>query len=202
LDLGVGEEKIRVFGIPFDPDFAKGHDRALLADKLGIDGKKFTVLLITGSFGSGPLEEIAKRLCGFAQVLVVCAKNNSLFRRLTRRNLENVKVFGFVNNAEELMAVSDIIITKPGGITTAEALARGLPMLIVNPLPGQEAMNTKFLLNEGVAVRGQNPADVVVVLEELLYNKNKLKIMSDKAKSLSKPDSAGSIARLMLEIAK
>jgi processive 1,2-diacylglycerol beta-glucosyltransferase len=100
------------------------------------------------------------------------------------------------------MEVSDIIVTKPGGITTAEALAKGLPMLIINPLPGQEAMNTKFLLAEGVAVKAQEPVDVITLLEELLYNKAKLRIMSDRARKLSKPDSGIRIAQLMLELIK
>jgi processive 1,2-diacylglycerol beta-glucosyltransferase len=98
------------------------------------------------------------------------------------------------------MQVSDIILTKPGGITTAEALAKGLAMLIVNPLPGQEAMNTKFLLKEGVAVKAENPEDVEILLKELLENKSKLKAMSDKAKVLAKPDSSERIAKMVLEM--
>ena len=76
----------------------------------------------------------------------------------------------------------------------------GVPMLIINPLPGQEAMNTKFLLREGVAVKAQTPQDVAVLLEELLYNKDKLKVMREKALSLSRPDSATRTARLILEL--
>ena len=161
-----------------------------------------------GTQGLGPIKELVSLLDRSLlplQMIIACGTNKRLFRWLERRKRNFRKktvVLSFADNIDELMHISTIIITKPGGITTAEALAMGLPMLIVNPLPGQEAMNTKFLLNEGVAVRGQNPADVVIVLEELLYNKDKLKIMSDKAKSLSKPDSAVAIAALMLELAK
>jgi processive 1,2-diacylglycerol beta-glucosyltransferase len=103
-------------------------------------------------------------------------------------------------NIDELMAISTMIITKPGGITTAEALAKGLPMLIVHPLPGQEAMNTKYLLKEGVAVKAESPEDAVVLLEELLYNKYKLRRMSEKARALARPESALNIARLALHL--
>ena len=98
------------------------------------------------------------------------------------------------------MGAATIIMTKPGGITTAEALATGVPMLIISPLPGQEAMNTKFLLSEGVAVKAESPEDAMVLLEELLYNKDKLRTMSAKARLLAKPDSAIRIARLVLEL--
>jgi processive 1,2-diacylglycerol beta-glucosyltransferase len=99
------------------------------------------------------------------------------------------------------MRVATVIITKPGGITTAEALAAGVPMLILHPLPGQEAMNTKFLLKEGVAVKAESPEDVLVILDELLYNASKLKVMSRKALALSRPDSAMNIARLAMTLA-
>ena len=120
--------------------------------------------------------------------------------RRVKRFRKRIIVLPFADNVDELMQISDIIVTKPGGITTAEALAKGLPILIVNPLPGQEAMNTKFLLSEGVAVKAQEPADVVVLLEELLYNKAKLHRMGDRARLLAKPDSAVNIAKLTLEL--
>ena len=127
--------------------------------------------------------------------------NKKLYNWLKRRRYQNkTQVLSYAANIDELMDVSDIILTKPGGITTAEALAKGLPMLIVNPLPGQEAMNTRFLLKEGVAVKAENPEDAQVLLEELLENKIKLKVMSDKARTLAKPDSAVDIARMILEI--
>jgi processive 1,2-diacylglycerol beta-glucosyltransferase len=110
-------------------------------------------------------------------------------------------VLGYATNIDELMQISTVIITKPGGVTTAEALSKGIPMLIINPLPGQEAMNTKFLLKEGVAVKAETHEDVPVILDELLYNRNKLKLMREKALSLAKPDSAVNIAKLILEIA-
>jgi processive 1,2-diacylglycerol beta-glucosyltransferase len=138
------------------------------------------------------------------QIIVAAGTNKKLYRWLSGRVKHMRKktlIFQFAPNIDELMHISTVIITKPGGITTAEALAKGVPMLIVHPLPGQEAMNTRFLLKEGVAVKAEEPEDTVVILEELLYNKDKLRIMSEKAKGLSKPDSSLDIAKLVLELA-
>jgi processive 1,2-diacylglycerol beta-glucosyltransferase len=134
-------------------------------------------------------------------VIIACGTNKKLYKWLRpRRYKKKTLILSYAPNIDELMQVSDIILTKPGGITTAEALAKGLPMLIVSPLPGQEAMNTKFLLEEGVAVKAESPEDVEILLEELLENKNKLKAMSDKARTLARPDSAVKIAKMVLEM--
>jgi processive 1,2-diacylglycerol beta-glucosyltransferase len=208
VDNGADPCRIMPYGIPIDAKFQHIPNKGEIFRKLSLEPDLSTVLIMGGTQGLGPIKELVSLLDRSPfplQMIIACGTNKRLFRWLERRKRNFKKktiVLSFVDNIDELMGISTIIVTKPGGITTAEALARGLPMLIVNPLPGQEAMNTKFLLNEGVAVRGQNPADVIVVLEELLYNKNKLKIMSDKARSLSKSDSAVAIARLMLEIAK
>lgn len=188
LKAGVREQEIMVSGIPFNPDFAKPHDRGKLADKLGISPEKFTVLLITGSFGSGPLEEIAKILCGFAQVLVVCAKNNSLFSRLTRQNLENVKVFGFVNNADELMAVSDVIITKPGGLSITELLSMGLFPVFIAAIPGQEQENIKILAAYGVGFTPKNIAQIRDFVRELKNDPRKLEGLKKNIREVVRPE--------------
>jgi len=88
---GVEVEKIRVLGLPFDPKFLRHFDRKIVCQKIGIDPKQFTVLLMTGSFGLGPLEEIVEALHKDCQVLVVCAGNKKIYARLLKRNLENVR---------------------------------------------------------------------------------------------------------------
>ncbi|TAM34320.1 hypothetical protein EPN54_06520 [bacterium] len=194
LSKGVREEAVRVFGIPFSPDFAKVRDRGQLADKLGIEGKKFTVLLMTGSFGSGPLEEIAKGLCGFAQVLVVCAKNDPLFRRLTKQDLENVKVFGFVNNPEELMAVSDVIITKPGGLSITELLNMELFPVFVAAIPGQERENIKVLAAYGVGFTPKNIPQIRDFVMELKNDPRKLESLKKNITQVARPDACRKLA--------
>lgn len=202
---GIEHNRIAEFGIPIDPKFRLPLDADKIREKLSLDKNTPVVLMMGGTQGLGPIREMVNLLdksrIGL-QIIVAVGTNNKVYRWIkARRFHKRIIALYKADNVDELMEASDIIITKPGGITTAEALAKGLPMLIANPIPGQEAMNTKFLLKEGVAVKAYAPGDVVTLVEELLYNRNKLKIMSDKAKALSRPNSAFNIARLALELA-
>ncbi len=198
---GIDRERIASYGIPIDPKFRNHSERDDVCRKLDIDPKLPAVLIMGGTQGLGPIREIVRHLDRSAldlQMILVTGTNKKLYKWLTARSFrKKTLIMQFSTNVDELMQASTVIITKPGGITTAEALAKGLSMLIVNPLPGQEAMNTKYLLKEGVAVKAENPKDVAAILSELLYNKTKLSVMSEKAKSISKPDSAINIARLI-----
>ncbi len=208
IDNGVDPAKIMPFGIPIDAKFLERADKDEIFKKLSLGPNVSVILIMGGTQGLGPIKELVTLLDKShlsLQMLIACGTNKKLYKWLERRKGRFKKktiIFSFADNINELMHISTIIVTKPGGITTAEALAKGLPMIIVNPLPGQEAMNTKFLLKEGVAVKAENPADVAILLEELLYSKTKLRQMIDKARSLSKPDSAVSIAKLTLEISR
>lgn len=206
IDNGVDSARIEDFGIPIDTKFANTLDRDHARDKLGFDRNKPCVLMMGGTQGLGPIKTVARLLDASPidlQIIIATGTNRKVYRWLKRRHFKKkFLILPFADNVNELMRAADVIVTKPGGITTAEALAAGVPMLILHPLPGQEAMNTRFLLKEGVAVKAENPEDVIVVLEELLYNETKLKAMSRKASALSKPDSSMNIARLAMVIAK
>ena len=201
---GIDQSRIKVYGIPIDPKFRTSPDKKGLREKLGLDPEKPCVLIMGGTQGLGPIKELVRILDRSSlalQSIIACGTNKKLYKWLKPRWYRKKSlIISYATNIDEFMDASDIILTKPGGITTAEALAKGLPMLIVNPLPGQEAMNTKFLLKEGVAIKAENPDEVVVLLEELFENNNKLKTMRDKARLLAKPDSALDIAKLVLEI--
>jgi len=187
LSMGVSADMIQASGIPFSLSFVKTQNRNQLAEKFGIDKDKFTVLLMTGSFGSGPLEEIAESLCTLAQVLVVCAKNKKLFSRLNKRNLENVKVFGFVHNPEELMAVSDVIITKPGGSSIAEFLNMELFPIFISAIPGQEQENVRILASYGVGCAPKNIKQIKEWVVELKNNPQKLQSLKKNIGQVAKP---------------
>jgi len=208
IDDGIDSSRITAFGIPINRRFAHKADRGKAAENLGFRKSAPIVLVMGGTQGLGPIKEVVWLLDNTGldlQLAVVAGTNRRLFKWLNarKRRFKNpVRIFEYVDNIDELMDLSSIIITKPGGITTAEALAKGLPMLIFHPLPGQEVMNTRYLLKEGAAVRAENPADVVVLLKELLYNEDKLKIMSDRARSISKPSSAVDIAKLVIQLAE
>ncbi len=166
LQLGVAQEKIRVTGIPVDEKFARPAGREELKQRLGLKENVFTVLIATGSFGIGPIEEILRilELEDGLQAMVVCGHSRRLFERLRGRNYRGAKILGLVDNMHELMAAADCMVTKPGGLSIAEALVSQLPMIFFHPIPGQETSNVRVLREYGI---GSMPADVVGIAGEL-----------------------------------
>jgi processive 1,2-diacylglycerol beta-glucosyltransferase len=205
---GIVAEKVKPLGIAIDPKFNEPVDREKVIRSLGLDASKPIILIMGGTQGLGPIRELIVALSGFPQdlqLVVVCGTNRRLHRWLSARKRsfkKKLACYGFADNINELMSVAMIIVTKPGGITTAEALSKGLPMVILNPLPGQEAMNTAYLLKEEVAVKAEDTRHCVAVLEELLYNEEKLCAMSLKAKRCSKPRSALDTAQLLVGLTR
>ncbi|MFC1621218.1 glycosyltransferase [Candidatus Omnitrophota bacterium] len=203
---GVSESRIKVFGIPIDPRFGVTHDKNRVHSEIGLDPKIPVVLIMGGSQGLGPVEDIVNMLEGIDipfQLVVICGTNKKLEKTL-KKKITNPKkkilILGHVKNIDELMEVSSMVITKPGGLTTSEALSKDLPMIIVRPIPGQEAKNTEFLLQQGVAVKAEDSDDIVVLAKELLLNNTKLDQMSKKASELKRPNAARDIAKLVLNI--
>lgn len=194
LAEGVLEEKVKVFGLPSDVKFLQQFDRVALAGKLKIAHDKFTVLLMTGSFGIGPLEDIAQLLCHDAQVLVVCAGNKKLYNKLNKLKFPNIKVYSFVNNTEELMAVSDIIVTKPGGSTIAEIINMELVPVFISAIPGQEEGNVEALSQFGI---GSIPKDVRQIKETVMDFKDhpeKIREVKVRIQKIKKPFSCRDIS--------
>ncbi|PIQ87584.1 MAG: hypothetical protein COV73_03270 [Candidatus Omnitrophica bacterium CG11_big_fil_rev_8_21_14_0_20_43_6] len=194
---GVEDEKIRVLGLPFDPKFIRHFDRRVIGYKLGIDHKKFTVLLMTGSFGLGPLEDIVDALHKECQLLVVCAGNKKLYNRLVKRNLENVKPFGFISNTEELMAVSQVIITKPGGATITEVLIMELPVAFISAIPGQETANVQALAEYGIGVSPKNIEELKNYVLDLKNNPQKIIALRQKIREIQKPMASEELASVI-----
>ncbi|MFA5145053.1 MAG: glycosyltransferase [Candidatus Omnitrophota bacterium] len=185
---GIPEEKIKESGIPIDPKFLMRYDRSSLCGKLGIKENEFTILLMTGSFGLGPLEKIVNALYKDVQILVVCASNKRLYARLKNRNIKNVKVFGFIDNPEELMAVSDIIITKPGGLTISEIVGMELPPMFISAIPGQEVNNVKVLKKYGIGLRAGSIAEIKRTVLDLKCHRDKLESVKEDIRKIKKPD--------------
>jgi len=139
------------------------------------------------------------------QIVVITGINKRLFEEATAiasSSQKKIIVLGFVNNVHELMTISDVIITKPGGVTSAEALAKSLPIIIINPLPGQEDLNTKILTSQGMAIKAPDESDAVRLLEDLLAAPAKLDKMRAAMKANAKPRSSENIARLLLNLAQ
>jgi processive 1,2-diacylglycerol beta-glucosyltransferase len=195
ISLGVAAEQIVVSGIPTDRKFSQPKDIVALKRRLGLRDDVFTVLVATGSFGIGPIEEILYSLNDF-QVLVVCGHNQNLYQRLSQANKGLAKIFGLVDNMDELMAVSDVIVTKPGGLSISEALVCGLPMIFFNAIPGQETNNIRVLLEQGVGVSGLSIAEMVRMLQDLRASPEKIQAAKIKSKSLGRPSAVQDIVAL------
>ncbi len=206
INEGIPEERIRVFGIPLLPKFIVKKDRNLLFQKFGLDSKITTVLIMGGSQGLGPITRIVSLISRIAmpfQIIVACGTNKVLYAKFLIRKKHYRKpilVLGYTDDIDEVMEVSDVIITKPGGLTTAEALAKGLPMIIIRPIPGQEAKNTEFLTKEKVALKAKDEYEVAIFLRELLTNPLKLEQMHKQALLNARPASSLNIANLITEL--
>ena len=204
---GVSESKIRPFGIPVDPKFFTKHNRVELLDKYSLDPNKPVVLIMGGGQGLGPMKKMLPLLYRSSvdlQAIVITGKNKRLYSSLIKEKKHFKKtmlIYQFTENIDELMEISSLILTKPGGLTTAEAMAKNLPMIVIHPLPGQEMMNTRFLLENKLAVKADDEKDAVVLLEELLSNEEKLNNIRTDIKKKAKYDSSLKIARFVLEMA-
>ena len=206
VQKGVDAKKIINFGIPINAKFTESKNKNHIAYKYGLDINKPIVLIMGGGQGIGPIKKMVKyidKLGQDEQVIVICGINKRLVKRLRRLAIKSPKkiiVLEYVHNIDELMEIASIIVTKPGGLTTAEALAKGLPFIIVHPIPGQEAANAAFLVKKGVGVKIEDIKDFPAAVNELLANREKLTQMSFQARQISKPKAAIDIASLILRL--
>lgn len=193
IDFGISEDKIVVSGIPVDLKFSKNYDKRLNRKQLGINPDKFTVTLTTSGFGFGGLEHIVNELCKEVQLIVVCGKNLKLFNKLEKRDHINTKIFKFVNNFEELLAASDIIITKPGGLTITESLVMNLPMIFIATIAGQEARNVAVLEKYGIAQSASNIDDIKHLVNICLKDTCYLGQIKERISKIKKPNATKEI---------
>lgn len=190
---GVAADHIHVTGIPIMPAFAAALDRAECAREYGLDPAKPTILLMGGGAGLGSLDTIAARLLaleGSFQLIVLAGKNAqalSALQNLQQQYPGRLVPQGFTDKVERLMACSDLVITKPGGLTTSECLAMSLPMIVNVPIPGQEERNADYLLEEGVALKAFDAVTLEYRVRYLLEHPEKLADMRAKAKALGRP---------------
>ena len=199
----IPEEKIYPLGIPISEKFSISGDKKEARRELGIEDKN-TILFMTGSMGFGNVPEILRKidsLDGDFQILCVCGNNRANYEEISE-NLytHNVYTYGFVNNIDVMMDASDFIITKPGGLSVSESLSKHLPMILVEPIPGQETRNREFLLNSGLAVAVSR----TLPIEEAVYRLNKNQNILDAMKKLTyyyaHPESASDVADLAIRL--
>lgn len=202
VSWGVSPNRILVCGIPVDPSFGMTIDKAKLLKALRLDSRKPIVLVMGGGMGPAPLDAIVESmdLCGLPlQVLAVAGHNNVLKQTLDglRRKLTlDLRVFGWTENVAELMGVADLLVTKPGGLTVAEALSAGLPMIVTNPIPGPEERHVNYLVQHGVAVEAETVEEIPRFLTQMLGARKGLEGMSRRQRDLSRPGAAHAVAQV------
>jgi processive 1,2-diacylglycerol beta-glucosyltransferase len=203
--LGLPGRQITISGIPIDPSFSLRIDPATARARHGLDPKKVTLLLSAGALGVGPVEQIVPQLQHLShdvQTVIVCGRAESLKRRveaLTAGARQRFCVLGYSDNMAELMQMADLFIGKPGGMTTAEALACGLPMVIFSPIPGQEERNSDHLLEEGAAIKCNDLTTIPFKLDHLLADEERLRSMRKNALRIARPAAARTIADTLLQ---
>jgi processive 1,2-diacylglycerol beta-glucosyltransferase len=208
--LGIPPAKITVSGIPIDPVFARHKDKSEMRRKHNLAPDRTTILLSSGGFGVGSVDAIMSTLLHLqhsAQIVAICGRNEDLKMRLNRLSARIqpdakviVKPFGYTQEMDELMAASDLVLGKPGGLTTSEALAKGLVFVIVNPIPGQEERNSDHLLEGAAAIRCNNLPTLAYKLDRLLADTKRFARMQQNVRGMARPHAAREIVRKLFAL--
>jgi len=190
---------IKILGIPVDSSFKKEYNEDALREKFKTEKNRFTVLLITGSFGIGPIEKVVELIHKDAQVLAVCAKNNRLYNSLVLKNYPGVRVFGFVDYISQLMSISDCVITKPGGMTISESLAKDLVPVFMTAIPGQETENVRVLSGYGIGLYARKISELKKIILDLKFNPQKVSLIKENISKIKHPDAVGDICHVVCQ---
>jgi processive 1,2-diacylglycerol beta-glucosyltransferase len=202
---GIAADAIHITGIPIMPAFSQQLDRIACAGELEIAPHVMTLLLMGGGTGFGSVTAIADHLLsmpGSFQIIALAGKDPATLaalQKLARRYPGRLAPQGYTGHIERLMACSDLVVSKPGGLTTAESLAMGLPMIVIAPIPGQEECNANFLLEQGVALKASDLVTLEYRIRYLLTHPAKLDDMGARAKALARPAAACRVLDTILE---
>lgn len=217
INKGIAENKVFVTGIPISNRFLKTYNKKEILDTYNLSEDTFTVLFFGGGeFGLGKTKTaeifecfVQESLRNKIQIIAIAGKNPKMkasFEEIVNKYSttssdikNNIKILEFTNQVPELMSISDLVVTKPGGLTTSESLASHLPMLIINPIPGQEEENAEFLEDKGIAIWLRKNDDSKTIIENLLANSPKLNLMKENTKLLARPHSTETICKTILE---
>lgn len=204
IDLGVGDERVTVSGIPVRPVFGQPLDRAAMLANYDLRADQPVILVSAGAVGAGPALDIVIQLMRMRhpiQCIVVCGANDRLVRDVQAATAERADMFRVLRYTEDmpnLVRAAALFVGKPGGLTAAECMAAGTPMVIVTPIPGQEERNADYLLEEGAAIRCNDLETIDFKLDRLFDDPARLERMRVCARALGRPDAAAVIAATSL----
>ena len=205
---GIPEQRLLPFGIPVHPKFNQHIQKTEARRQLGLDAERPVLLVMSGSMGYGDCAETVQHITNAGvdfQILAVCGNNKKAYQHLQNflddyTGVCSIRVMGFVDNVDVLMSAADCIITKPGGLTVTEAIAKGLPMILANPIPGQEERNVEFLLNNGMAMLVTKTFPLDEVLYYLLNNPVRVQTMQDTIRALGHPDASERLVEYVMNL--
>ncbi len=199
---GVPAGNITAGGIPVVPTFKPTGRKKEILKQHGLDENRYTILLTSGSFGLGPQEAILEELKAFkdrVQCFVVCANNKELKAILESKVYPfPVKIFGFIDFMPDLMEASDLMVAKSGGSTTSEALTKGVVMVVMAPIPGQETRNVKLLKLRDAAYFLNDPHEIHAIVKGILNDPSSLQKKRDAIRNLARPDASDDLVKLIL----
>ena len=209
IEKGVDENKVFVTGIPVSSRFLSDYNKNEILENLHFSGDKKTILFFGGGemgLGKNRTIDIFKTLIKEHpefQIIVIAGKNEALktsFEEILNEYSTNntVRVLGFTDKVPELMSISDLVITKPGGLTTTECLVSNLPIVVINPIPGQETENADFLVNSGCGIWIQKNDNISDALNIILNDETKLIQLKNNTKLVAKPNSTKDICSIIL----
>ncbi|HEV2425974.1 MAG TPA: glycosyltransferase [Terriglobia bacterium] len=202
VNWGASSHRILVSGIPIDPGFMQRTERPDVLKALGLVARKPVVLVMGGGMGPAPLDAIVRSLeqCDLPlQVIAIAGHNRTMRRRLQKLRGHvtlDLHIFGWTPRVPEFMAAADLLVTKPGGLTMAEALAAGVPMLLTEPIPGPEERHVKYLVDRGAAVFAHALSDIPKLVSGLLTSPARRARMVQRQRELARPGAAHAIAQV------
>lgn len=195
-DRGVDARRIQVTGIPVLEVFGRKLDREVCARELGIDADRFTVLLLSGGHGITDIETAARRLLQLPhnfQIVALAGTNQKRLRALQAladRHPDRLTPMGFTRTIQRVMACADLAVSKPGGLTTSECMAMGLPLVTVSPIPGQEERNADYLIECGAALKAYDESTLAYRVNMLIEDPVRLQRMASSARAMGSPEAA------------
>jgi processive 1,2-diacylglycerol beta-glucosyltransferase len=203
--VGLPAARVHTTGIPVMPAFARTHDRRTLSGKFGIDPDRPAYLVMGGGAGVGELDRLADTLLATGehfQLVVLAGRNAAMLDRLLRmvkgKHAGRLVALGFTRQVEEVMACCDLAITKPGGLTTSECMAMGLPMIVNAPIPGQEERNADYLLEQGAALKAIDAVALAWRVRHLADDPARLAAMAARSRALGRPHAAREVITTVL----